>query len=204
MSNNTTLNNVELTMALNIVTKKQAQLGDKLNDIIEIQKRQELAIEKQNVLLEQLHTGSSNNVAAVSSNFVDNETLILKIKEVLLDDEEILETFNKVIENVTTYNHNKDKVNEYIDSEREKRKSKKPIFVIIVFAISLIALILYFIFSSNKTITIPVGTAFYELNKKDELGLPKDLTVEILDEDELRYYFKIKNKKYYINKAAIK
>lgn len=204
MSNDTTLNNSELTITLNILSKKQVQLADKLNEIIDIQKKQEQAIDKQNVLLQQLQTGDSNNVAAVSSNFVDNETLVLKIKEVLLDDEEILETFSKVIENISTYNHNKDKVNEYIDSERNKRKSRKPIFVIIIFAISLIALILYFIFSSNKTITIPVGTAFYELNKKDELGLPKDLTVEVLDEDELRYYFKIKNKKYYINKTAIK
>lgn len=206
MSNGVALNNEEITLALNLLTKKNNQLQEKFSEIIEIQKKQHDSLDKQNVLIEQLSNGSlnKNSDSSGNSNIIDQETLILKIREILLEDEELMELFTKVVENISTFNHNKDKVDTYINNEKKSKKSKKPIFVIIIAIVSFIFLISYFMFSNNKTIIIPSGVGFYEMNKKDELALPENLTIEILDEDELRYYFKIKNKKYYINKTSIK
>lgn len=202
----------ELTVVSNILSKKQKALLADFDEIKEIQKRQEKAIDKQNILLEELQSNFSGNsenggnaassIATVSA--LKNEDLQLKLKELLLEDEELLEIFSKVIENVATYNHNKDKVDKYVEEQAKKKKRKKYVFISIICIITLALSIYYYIFELNKTITIPGKSIFYELNKKDGYTMPESIIVNVVDEDENRYFFELKNKKYYISKDALK
>lgn len=201
------LNNEELTVALNILTKKINGLKSDFDNILDIQKKQEKALDKQNILLTEIQQGASSGegpIANTNSTSISKEDLSLRLRELLLEDEELLELFSKVIENITTFNHNKDKIDGYIDNQREKRKSKKPIFIIGTIIVSILLVASYFIFNEKVTIVIPAQASFYELNKKAALGVPSELSVEVVDEDENNYYFEIKNKKYSIPKASIK
>lgn len=198
------MSNEELTIVLNFLQKKQAALETTFGELLEIQKNQEKALEKQNILLEELSKSGGNSTGG--SNSISKEDLELELKELILNDEELLETFSKVIENVTTYNQNKEKLRAYVDNERSKKKKKSPIFLIVFTIITTIAFIGYLIFSflNSKEITIKKEAFFYEMNKSDALSFPMDLTVEAINEDDINYYFIHQNKKYYIPKVNIK
>ena len=199
------LNNQQLTIALNLINKKLSSLESNFDQIKEIQKNQEKALEKQIVLIEEF--GKSNPGAGSSSdNNISKEDLILSIREVLLNDEEMLETFNKVIENITTYNQNKEKINNYVDDLRAKKKKKSPILLISILAFALLSFAIYFIigFFNSKDIVIKKDVLFYEMNKNTTLSFPVDITVEAENEDHINYYFLYKNKKYYVPKENIK
>lgn len=199
------LNNQQLTITLNLLNKKLSSLESNFDQIKEIQKNQEKALEKQIVLIEEF--GKSNPGAGSSSdNNISKEDLILSIREVLLNDEEMLETFNKVIENITTYNQNKEKINNYVDDLRAKKKKKSPILLISILAFALLSFAIYFIigFFNSKDIVIKKDVLFYEMNKNTTLSFPVDITVEAENEDHINYYFLYKNKKYYVPKENIK
>lgn len=199
------LNNQQLTIALNLINKKLSSLESNFDQIKEIQKNQEKALEKQIVLIEEF--GKSNPGAGSSSdNNISKEDLILSIREVLLNDEEMLETFNKVIENITTYNQNKEKINNHVDDLRAKKKKKSPILLISILAFALLSFAIYFIigFFNSKDIVIKKDVLFYEMNKNTTLSFPVDITVEAENEDHINYYFLYKNKKYYVPKENIK
>ncbi len=199
------LNNQQLTITLNLLNKKLSSLESNFDQIKEIQKKQEKALEKQIVLIEEF--GKSNPGAGSSSdNNISKEDLILSIREVLLNDEEMLETFNKVIENITTYNQNKEKINNHVDDLRAKKKKKSPILLISILAFALLSFAIYFIigFFNSKDIVIKKDVLFYEMNKNTTLSFPVDITVEAENEDHINYYFLYKNKKYYVPKENIK
>ncbi len=199
------LNNQQLTITLNLLNKKLSSLESNFDQIKEIQKNQEKALEKQIVLIEEF--GKSNPGAGSSSdNNISKEDLILSIREVLLNDEEMLETFNKVIENITTYNQNKEKINNYVDDLRAKKKKKSPILLISILAFALLSFAIYFIIGvfNSKDIVIKKDVLFYEMNKNTTLSFPVDITVEAENEDHINYYFLYKNKKYYVPKENIK
>ena len=199
------LNNQQLTITLNLLNKKLSSLESNFDQIKEIQKNQEKALEKQSVLIEEF--GKSNPGAGSSSdNNISKEDLILSIREVLLNDEEMLETFNKVIENITTYNQNKEKINNHVDDLRAKKKKKSPILLISILAFALLSFAIYFIIGvfNSKDIVIKKDVLFYEMNKNTTLSFPVDITVEAENEDHINYYFLYKNKKYYVPKENIK
>ncbi len=199
------LNNQQLTITLNLLNKKLSSLESNFDQIKEIQKKQEKALEKQIVLIEEF--GKSNPGAGSSSdNNISKKDLILSIREVLLNDEEMLETFNKVIENITTYNQNKEKINNHVDDLRAKKKKKSPILLISILAFALLSFAIYFIigFLDSKDIVIKKDVLFYEMNKNTTLSFPVDITVEAENEDHINYYFLDKNKKYYVPKENIK
>lgn len=196
------LTNEQLTMALSLLRKEIESLKSSFNQINQVQKDFDVSLEKQFLLLEEL----PNTVNTNNTNIISKEELTLQLRELILEDEELLELFTKVIQNISTYNHNKDKLNNYVDNLRSKKKKKFPIVLISILIFSILTTSTYFVYSyfNNKEILIRKETKFYNFdNKAAAVFLPIDIKVKTLNEDELNYYFIFKNKKYFIPKQSL-
>lgn len=206
MDQENTLSNEQLTLVLNLLQKKFKEMESKFGELLEIQKSQDKALEKQTIYLEELGKNGGGSANNGGGSIVSKEDLELQLKELLLNDEELLETFSKVIENITTYNQNKEKLRSYVDNERSKKKKKSPIFLIGFSIFTFILFLGYLIYSflNTKEIIIQSNTYFYEMNKTDPLTFPTAIKVETENEDDINYYFIYQNKKYYVPKVNIK
>lgn len=198
----------ELTGILGVLSKRMSVVEDSFNEIKTVQKSQEKNIDKQTILLEDIKESFSNGSTSDNSNTggsgISAETLELKLKEMLLEDEELLELFTKVVENISTFNYNKDKVNVHIEKNRSvNKKNKKPLFVLISLIVAASLTVGYYFFSEKKNIIVPANVEFFELNKKGALQIPSDVNVKVYDEDNQRYYFKYNDKKYYVSKGSV-
>ncbi|WP_323585361.1 hypothetical protein [Aliarcobacter butzleri] len=196
------LTNEQLTMALSLLKKEFDSLKSSFNDLKQIQKDFDVSLEKQFLLLEELpNTVNTNN----NNNSISKEELTLQLRELILEDEELLELFTKVIQNISTYNHNKDKLNDYVDNLRSKKKKKFPIVLTSILIFAILTASTYFTYSyfNNKEILIKKETKFYNFDNKAAVFLPIDINVKSLNEDELNYYFIFKNKKYFIPKQSL-
>lgn len=197
------LSNEQLTIALSFLKKEFESIKSSFSELKQVQKDFDVSLEKQVLLLQELpSTVNKNN----NTNIISKEELTLQLRELLLEDEELLELFTKVIQNISTYNHNKDKLNNYVDNLRSKKKKKFPIVLISILIFSILTTSTYFVYSyfNNKEILIRKETKFYNFdNKAAAVFLPIDIKVKTLNEDELNYYFIFKNKKYFIPKQSL-
>lgn len=163
-------------------------------------------LKKQNKDVESLITGlaelgKSGGGSGGGGAVVNQEDIELLVKKVLLEDKGLLETFTKILENIATYNHNKDKINDYVDKKNSKKTGKKhPYFTIFLAIAAFLIGAVYFMFSTSPMIKINAGEIFYEVGKKVEQKINIPAEFEMYNEDADNYYFKIENKEYYIPK----
>lgn len=151
----------------------------------------------------QENQGSGGSGISSGGGLSDAQAEII-IKKILLEDKELLETFKKIIENVVTFNHDKDAMNGYVEKKNsKKKKSKVPYISLFLGAVVLIFGIgFYFLNEKVTSIVLKPGEVFYDAKEKAQLPLKMDQSVEldVTNESEDKYYFKLNNKEYYVLK----
>ncbi|MDQ1339799.1 MAG: hypothetical protein QG567_953 [Campylobacterota bacterium] len=173
----------------------------KNQDLEEFLKKQNKEIESLLAGLAELSKGGSGGGGGDGIAVANQEDVELLIKKILLEDKGLLETFTKIIENISTFNHNKDKINNYVEKKStQKTRKKTPYFTIFLALAAAIIGAAYFIFSSSPVIKINAGEVFYEVGKTVGQKINISAEFEMYNEDADNYYFKIENREYYIPK----
>lgn len=174
-----------------------------LSDNEELLKKFKKDIETMNVLIREL-SESGGAGGSVQTAQIDDEQIRLMVRAAILEDGEILELLQRVFENITTYNHNKDKVNGYVAMRQTKKKRGKGIGIFgAVAAVAASIIIVVYIFAGGNngaTLTIDQNQIFFDASTGAEQTVSRQIDVKIVDEDERKYYFEINGKRYYLRK----
>lgn len=188
----------KLQTALIVLTKKYEESIKKNAEVENFLNKQDKEIEKLNVLFEQVDSNGGGSGGTVEIN---NETLGLKIKENLLNDEELLETFSNIIKNVQTFNDKKEKVDAYTDKKqflKNKNKKKIPYIIVSIVILSFVLVGFYFLTAEKKE--FKKGTIFYI--KDNQYTFSEDVKADLIDEDKYKIYFMLNDQKCYIKKPS--
>lgn len=149
-------------------------------------------------------TDKDNNVSG-SGVEINEETLGLHVKKILLDDPDLLETFKKVIENITIYSHNKDKIDGYVE-ERDSKKSKsflqKNKFSFFVGIFAIIATGWFWFNFSPTTIHITPSDLIYTDSNSKGFKIGESFEYKVIKIQDGKTYFSADGKIYYVKKKA--
>lgn len=146
--------------------------------------------------------GNNNTGGGVEIN---EETLALHVKKILLDDADLLETFKKVIENITIYNHNKDKVDGYVEEKNLKKSSSflhKNKFSFLVLFFVIIATGFFWFNFSPATIQITPSDMIYTDSNSKGFQIAESFEYKIIKIQDGKTYFSADGKIYYVKKKT--
>jgi len=150
-------------------------------------------------------TKSDSKVA--SGVEINEETLELHIKKILLDDPDLRETFKRVIENITTYNHNKDKINEYVEEKNSKKQAsflqKNKLSLFIAF-FAIVATGFFWFSFSPATIRVTASDMIYSDGDSKGFQISGEFEYKILKVKDGKTYFSADGKTYYVKKKPNK
>lgn len=136
---------------------------------------------------------------------INEETLELYVKKILMNDPDLREAFKKIIENMVTYNQNRDKVNSYIEVAESKKSSsffQKNKFSLFIGFFAILATVgFWFNFSSPKIQITPSDIIYSDDNAKG-FQINKDLEYPIVKVKDGKTYFSADGKTYYVKKTV--
>lgn len=126
------------------------------------------------------------------------------IKEILLEDEDLLDTFSKVVKNVTQYNQNKKDIDKYLNTVKKGKWKGKILVASIVIFCSIVVGAYYLTGGDSVTnISIPANTEL--LNSKNaNFVFPQEYSTKAVLDDNGYYQFKIKNEIFKVKKDSVK
>ena len=161
------------------------------------------------MLVEEGNNFSNTSNASNSQNTsieLDNEMIALKVKEVILEDQELKETFEKMYRNTIEYLERKENVDQAIDNKIKVKTNKhkiptKAIFISLITAIVLIVGT-FFYFQKQPTFLLTHEMTFYSPNNpQDGYTLPKTMPnrqVEVIQKRNGKIFFTIDGEKYFV------
>lgn len=160
-------------------------------------------LENMEIITREIREGSSVGDGGGGAIVSDADAELI-IKKILLNDKELLETFKKIIENAISFNKDKYVIDSFVEKKNsKKKKSKIPLFSVIIGSIFLLVGVLYYFLNEKVTsVVLEAGESFYDSKAKDAtpLSLGQRLEVEVTNESEDKYYFKLDKKEYFILK----
>lgn len=192
----------KIVVTLNGELKSVSSRQDDLNSGL---KKLDKEIEKISIIAHEMQNTEPGGGGGSLAAGVSDAQAELIIRKILLEDKELAETFKKIIENIVTFNQDKELMNGYIDQKNKKKKRSKIPYISVALGVAALVFGFAFYFFNPKTASVVLesGVVFYAA-KKDvpQVPLAQSIEVSVTNESDDRYYFKFPNSKneYYIIK----